>query len=224
MHNRLAHCWSAHWRAGALMTQDLSAVLIVTDTGPLITLAAADCLDYFLYPDTPIHIPDAVLYEATVKSSALGATSIAVWVQEHATAVFPVVTEAYANFLVAEERDALHRERDLGERAAIEAIRYGLHLRTDEHALLIMEDDRALRGSFIITGEDRERLIPVTTADFLIGLEAAGRINSAEEVYRRAEAVGRHASQARVLDQQHQQARDAVARMLYRTRPQGSES
>jgi hypothetical protein len=47
---------------------DIRAKLIVTDTGPLITLAAADVLDYLLYPGVPVYIPDAVLYEATVNS------------------------------------------------------------------------------------------------------------------------------------------------------------
>lgn len=41
---------------------ELKSKLIVTDTGPLITLAAADSLDYLLYPDAPVYIPDAVLY------------------------------------------------------------------------------------------------------------------------------------------------------------------
>jgi hypothetical protein len=36
----------------------LFAKLIVTDTGPLITLAAADSLDYLLYPGVPVHVPD----------------------------------------------------------------------------------------------------------------------------------------------------------------------
>ena len=48
----------------------LVAKLIVTDTGPLITLAAADSLDYLLYPGVPVYVPDAVLYEATVRSDA----------------------------------------------------------------------------------------------------------------------------------------------------------
>jgi hypothetical protein len=96
---------------------ELNAKLIVTDTGPLITLAAADSLAYLLYPDAPVYIPDAVLYEATTKSSALGASSIAAWVQEHPDRVFPVVTETYANFLAAREASPRHRERDLGERA-----------------------------------------------------------------------------------------------------------
>jgi hypothetical protein len=39
--------------------------LFVLDTGPLITLAAADSLDYLLFPNVPVVIPDAVFYEAT---------------------------------------------------------------------------------------------------------------------------------------------------------------
>ncbi|MBF0135831.1 MAG: hypothetical protein HQL65_06300 [Magnetococcales bacterium] len=52
---------------------ELTAKLLVTDTGPLIALATADALGYLLYPGVPVHIPDAVLYEATVKSGSLGA-------------------------------------------------------------------------------------------------------------------------------------------------------
>jgi hypothetical protein len=49
------------------------ASLFVLDTGPLITLAAADSLDYLLYPNVPVVIPDAVFYEATRDSAKLGA-------------------------------------------------------------------------------------------------------------------------------------------------------
>jgi hypothetical protein len=66
--------------------EELHAKLIVPDTGPLITLAAADSLDYLLYPEVPVYVPDAFLYEATVKSDALGAQSIAEWVQRHSQA------------------------------------------------------------------------------------------------------------------------------------------
>jgi hypothetical protein len=55
---------------------ELHAKLIVPDTGPLITLAAADSLDYLLYPNVPVYVPDAVLYEATVTSDAIGAQSM----------------------------------------------------------------------------------------------------------------------------------------------------
>jgi len=53
--------------------EELRAKLIVPDTGPLITLAAADSLDYLLYPGVGVYVPDAVLYEATVRGDALGA-------------------------------------------------------------------------------------------------------------------------------------------------------
>nr|WP_294516795.1 hypothetical protein [uncultured Rhodopila sp.] len=146
----------------------LFAKLIVSDTGPLITLAAADSLDYRLYPGIPVCVPDAALYEATVRSDALGAQSIADWVQKHT------------------------------ERAC--CIRDGRY--------------RVLRGALILTVEDRARMIPMTTRDFLLGLEEAHRINSADEVYRNTEDAGRFDSRRRVLLEQHEQARAAVERMM----------
>jgi hypothetical protein len=43
------------------VSNDLTAKLIVMDTGPLITLAAAESLDYFLYSNVGVWVPDAVL-------------------------------------------------------------------------------------------------------------------------------------------------------------------
>jgi hypothetical protein len=50
--------------------------IIITDAPPLITLAAANSLDYLLYPDLPVVIPDAVLHEATQAAGKLGAQEI----------------------------------------------------------------------------------------------------------------------------------------------------
>lgn len=50
---------------------DLFAKVLVLNTGPLITLAAAETLDYLLYPRVPVIVPNAVLYEATRESQAL---------------------------------------------------------------------------------------------------------------------------------------------------------
>jgi hypothetical protein len=52
-------------------------------------------------------------------------------------------------------------------------------------------------------------MIPITTRDFLEGMEEAHRINSAEEVYRRAEDAGRLSSQCAALA-----ARAAVEQLL----------
>jgi hypothetical protein len=72
--------------------------LYVLDTGPLITLAAAESLDYLIYPRVPIVIPDAVFYEATRDSAKLGAQSIIDWVKAHHHEVEIAVTNTYLNF------------------------------------------------------------------------------------------------------------------------------
>jgi hypothetical protein len=72
--------------------------LFVLDTGPLITLAAADSLDYLLYPNAPVVIPDAVFYEATRDSAKLGAQSIIDWVKAHHVLIEIAVTNTYVNF------------------------------------------------------------------------------------------------------------------------------
>jgi hypothetical protein len=194
----------------------LRAKLIVTDTGPLITLAAADSLEYLLYPDVPVYVPDAVLYEATIKSDALGAQSIAAWVQDHTERVHPLLTQTFANFLASVDKGLTRPDRDMGERAALEAIRYALDLGIEERAVFLTEDGRALSGGFLVTIEDRDRMIPITTRDFLEGLEAAGRINSADDVYQRAEDAGRLASKRSFLAADHERARKAVETMSRR--------
>jgi hypothetical protein len=198
-----------------VVNEELHAKLIVPDTGPLITLAAADSLDYLLYPAVPVYVPDAVLYEATVKSDALGAQSIAGWVQRHSQQVYPLVTQVFTDHL-AMLGAGLRPPRDLGERAAIEAIRHSLVLAKDERAIFVTEDDRLLTGTYVVLDVDRERMISITTRDFLEGLEEAQRINSADDVYRRAEDAGRLASRRAALAGDHERAIAAVKRLLRR--------
>ncbi|MBN8909613.1 MAG: hypothetical protein J0H99_24130, partial [Rhodospirillales bacterium] len=69
--------------------------IIVTDAPPLITLAAAQGLDYLLYPDLPVLIPDAVFYEATNAAGKLGAQEIIAWYRAHPNAVHIEPTEAF---------------------------------------------------------------------------------------------------------------------------------
>ena len=56
------------------MSRDLK--IFVVDTGPLSTLAVAQSLDYLLYVDADVIIPDAVLHEATYDAARLGAQDI----------------------------------------------------------------------------------------------------------------------------------------------------
>lgn len=196
------------------MADALAVKLLVMDTGPLITLAAADTLDYLLYPAAPVYVPDAILYEATRDSGALGAAQILDWVQRNTGAVHTLSTQTFFNYVQRREDDPAWRERDLGERAALEAIHDAISLADHERALLMTEDDRVLRQVLVTEAELTRRMIPITTRDFLEGMEAARRIQSADEVYRRAEDAGRLASRRRVLTDQHEQARDAVQALL----------
>ena len=199
------------------MPSEISARLIVTDTGPLITLAVASSLDYLLYPAVPLYIPDAVLYEATRDAAMLGAEAILDWVQQNSEDVRTLSTQTFFNYVRSREIDPAWREKDLGERAAIEAIHDAVHLGPDERALLITEDDRVLRRVLVAEAEFSARIIPITTRDFLEGMEAARRIQSAEEIYRRAEDAGRTASRRRALADQHEAARKAVEQVMKRS-------
>src|SRR5260370_10995800 len=130
------------------------AALFVVDTGPLITLAAADSLDYLLYPNVPIVIPDAVFYEATGDSAKLGAQSIIDWVKAHHTRIEIAVTNAYLNFDAARSVNPQAYEPNLGERASVEAVEEPARLQGDAKAVLACEDTALTRR---IGLRDRER-------------------------------------------------------------------
>jgi hypothetical protein len=76
------------------------------------------------------------------------------------------------------------------------------------------EDDRVLRRTLVLETGLTEKMIPITTRDFLESMERAWRINSADEVCRRAEDAGRLAGRRAILAAQHQQARQAVERLV----------
>src|SRR5882672_7711081 len=118
--------------------------IIVSDAPPLITLAAARSLDYLLYPQPPVIIPDAVFYEATGGAGKLGAQEILDWYRAHAELVRIEPTEIFQNEMTLRELEGRRPARDLGERAAIEVIRT-LPLTGNEPVLLLSDDRDAER-------------------------------------------------------------------------------
>jgi hypothetical protein len=166
--------------------------ILVMDTGPLITLAVADSLDYLLLPGLPIIVPDAVYFEATRKSTAIGAADIIEWTQTNADKVSIVPTHVFETEFAMIESGNM-RVPDLGERAALEVIRYTPFVSEHEVAILLTEDDEVIRGRFI-SKDERHRIVVVTTRDLLESLEDSQLINSADAVYDLAKAGGRIAS------------------------------
>jgi hypothetical protein len=181
--------------------------LYVVDTGPLITLAAADSLDYLLYPDVLVVIPDAVFYEATRDTSKLGAQSIINWVKEHHARIEIAVTNAYLNFDTARQVNPRAYEPNLGEQAAVEVIEEPARLQENERAILLCEETAVTRR---IVVREREKIIELTTMDFLILLETEQRIQSAEAVFDRALAAGRTPSRLEKFADHDPSIREAV--------------
>ena len=126
--------------------------IFVVDTGPLITLAAADSLDYLLYPAIDVVIPDAVFYEATRDIGKLGAQEIVAWTKAHRDRIELAVTDAFVNFEAAREVNPRAREPNLGERAAIEVIEDPSRLVGDERAILLCEETAINRRVIVAAG------------------------------------------------------------------------
>ena len=187
------------------------ASLFVLDTGPLITLAAADSLDYLLYPNVPVIIPDAVFYEATRDSAKLGAQSIMDWVKAHHALVEIAVTNAYVNFDTARIVNPQAYEANLGERAAVEVIEEPARLQDDDKAILLCEETAVTRRVIV---RERDKIIELSTMDFLKLLESEQRIQSADAVFDRALAAGRNASRIEKFGHHDPTLREAVRETL----------
>lgn len=185
--------------------------LFVLDTGPLITLAAAESLGYLLYPNVPVIIPDAVFYEATRDSAKLGAESIMDWVKAHRAEVEIAVTNAYLNFDTARIVNPQAYEPNLGERAAVEIIEEPARLQGDDKAILLCEETAVTRRVIV---RERDKIIELSTMDFLKLLESEQRIQSADAVFERALAAGRNASRLEKFGEHDLSLRDAVRHTL----------
>ncbi len=170
--------------------------LFVVDTGPLITLAAAEALDYLLHVRGGIVVPDAVFYEATFDAAKLGAEDILEWVKRNHGQVEIAPTRAFTTFEAARLSLPKLREPNLGERSAVEVIEEPGRLGEGERAVLLCEESAVLRRVVV---QDRDRIVEVSTMDFLMTLERERQIQSADAVFERALAAGRSASRTEKL-------------------------
>ena len=187
--------------------------LIVTDAPPLITLAVAKSLDYLLYPALPVLIPDAVFHEATAAAGKLGAQEILDWYRSHTDAVRIEPTEVFQNEMTLREIAGHKAARDLGERAALEVVR-NLPMAPSERALLLSDDRDAERLVII----DPEKLILLTTWDYLRQLEESQRIQSADAVIAAVREAGRNPPTRDLWSQHDPEVREAVKAIIARAR------
>ncbi len=188
----------------------LEVAIIVADVPPLITLAAAQCLEYLLYPALPVIIPDAVFHEATSAAGKLGAQEILEWYRAHTEQVRVEPTSVFGEEMVLRETMPGRKPaRDLGERAAIEIIR-SYPLANDARALLL-SDDRDVERLLVF---EPEKAILLTTWDYLRQLEEAQRIQSADAVMEAVRQAGRHPPRRDLWSDHDPAVRDAVRAVI----------
>ncbi|MGA8172149.1 MAG: hypothetical protein WB816_15130 [Methylocystis sp.] len=154
------------------MSHDLK--LFVVDTGPLITLAVAQSLDYLLYIDADVVIPDAVLREATRDAARLGAQDVIDWVKAHRARIEIAPTKAYEVFDAARATIPNLREPDLGKRAAVEVIEEPDRLLGDERGLLLCEETAVLRRVVV---RDRDRIVSSARSIFCASSKPSNAFN-----------------------------------------------
>lgn len=170
--------------------------LVVTDAGPLITLAVAQALDTLLLVKLPVIVPDMVRFEVIRDLSRPGAQEVADWIRCHeGQQVHVASTEVFEEYqvLLAANPDA--RTKDRGERAAAEVLgkvmgkergkeRGKEPAGTQRGAILLFEDSGVRKQNFLIRLPDE--VLVVSTSEFLFGLESAKLLTSAADVLQRA--------------------------------------
>ena len=196
----------------------VEVAIIVTDAPPLITLAAAQSLDYLLYPLLPVIIPDAVFHEAKHAAGKLGAQAIVDWYRAHTDQVRVEPTNIFGEEMILRETMPGRKPaRDVGERAAMEIIR-NYPLADDARALLLSDDSDAAR----LLVFEPERTILLTTWDYLRQLEEAQRIQSADAVMEAVRQAGRNPPRRDLWSDHDPDIREAVRAVIERAHHGGT--
>jgi hypothetical protein len=154
--------------------------LIVTDSGPLITLAIAGSLDVLFLPNLPVIVPDMVRHEVIQDLSKPGAALVAEWIRcsdPHRLSVRP--TEVFEEFMLLRSMNPATKTKNRGEQAAAEVLGRGLESQ-DFGAVLLFEDSAVRKTNFLTRLPDC--VVVTSTSEFLFGLESRGLLQSAQTI------------------------------------------
>lgn len=168
-----------------------TAILLLPDAGPLITLAYADALDVLFRPGWSVQIVDMVLHEVT-RNQTPTSQAIAAWVKANKLHVLPPKTLKHFQRLQATSA-ATPRKSNLGELAIQEAMNDFALIDPPPTGVFLFEDHKIARTSFLLPDNCHK----VSTRAFLLFLEQKGWLESAAEVERKAILNGRNFSQLR---------------------------
>ena len=154
--------------------------LIVTDSGPLITLAIAGSLDVLFLPNLPVIVPDMVRHEVIQDLSKPGAALVAEWIRLNDPLRLTVgPTEVFEEFMLLKSMNPATKTKNRGEQAAAEVLGRQLEGQ-DFGAVLLFEDSAVRKANFLTRLPDC--VVVASTSEFLFGLESRGLLQDAQSI------------------------------------------
>jgi hypothetical protein len=172
-------------------------VLVIPDSGPLISLSVANRLDLLFKLDMPIYVVDQVFYECTKDLTKIGAQTILEFVTNHPGVVH--LEETFVGRAAKQEMTmgSTTKHRGLGEAAIAEFLaNLDDKITSTAPVLVLFEDSDIRRINAFVQGN----VHLLSTRALLIGMEECGIITSAEEVWQTILNAGRVPS-AKLIDQ-----------------------
>jgi hypothetical protein len=164
--------------------------LVISDAGPLITLAVVGQLELLDLFQRPIVIPDVVQAECLSDRSKLGYPELVDWFDRKGnslTIVETSVMKQYHEGLQQDRRDYAAL-KNLGEKAVSEVIAV-LKANDPTDAIAVLIEDASAGDA--MRRETGQELTILSTRAFLLGLELKGQIPSAANILALANVKGR---------------------------------
>ena len=154
--------------------------LIVTDSGPLITLAIAGSLDVLFLPNLPVIVPDMVRHEVIQDLSKPGAALVAEWIRLNDPLRLTVgSTEVFEEFMLLKSMNPATKTKNRGEQAAAEVL--GRQLESQDFGAVLLFEDSAVRKANFLTRLP-DCVVVASTSEFLFGLESRGLLQDAQSI------------------------------------------
>ncbi len=158
-------------------------VLIIPDSGPLISLARGKSLELLLALEIPVYIVDVVYEEVTSYRDFPDALEIEKFVQANANGkIHKFNTEIMEDIEARKRKTPGYRKKHAGEMAIAEMVtRLDEIANRNDPVMMIFEDDKAPRiPAIALLGRNTWIL---STWSYLLGLEKKGLIPSAVNVW-----------------------------------------
>lgn len=129
--------------------------LIVTDSGPLITLAVANALDVMFLPGLPVIVPDMVRNEVIADLSKPGAVLVAEWMRLNSPEKLTIgPTEVFEEYMLLRSINPNTKSKNRGEQAAAEILSRELDQK-ESGAVLLFEDAAVRKVTYLTRLPDR---------------------------------------------------------------------